>query len=441
VPRRAAEEREAERRGSAPRPPEPAAVAAALGEPGGAETRRLRRAASAGGPASAPPIVHEVLRSSGETLDEGTRKRMEPRFGHSFAHVRVHAGGRAAESAAAVGAHAYAVGRSVVFGAGKYAPGSASGQRLIAHELAHVVQQAGSAGVALQPSLEIGPVDAPEEREAEAAAERVVSQRFALPGDDGGDDDPGLESFDQPLVLRRLAVGRLRRAATWAAGAVNATRNTAAQIASGGPAGTTLPSLNGTHLRGGAAAAAAIQAPGVATTAVAAGGFEAKVTSVPTNAGSFDETVLKPGPWATSAPKASLGTRLGLAACSGAGAAAFTAHGDPGDAALATANRTHEDHHAADDQAAFNGTIVRWDAALAAAQKSGNAFTGATAAGAEAALHTAMGGTPAQVAQSYWNQCDAAGAAFHATPAGGKLHVHDATADAACAAVSCKVSQ
>jgi hypothetical protein len=100
---------------------------------------------------------------------------MEPRFGHSFANVRVHADGRAAESAAAVGAHAYAVGRDLVFGAGKYAPGSAGGRRLIAHELAHVVQQAGSGSSPFQPSLEIGPVDAPEEREAERAAERVLA--------------------------------------------------------------------------------------------------------------------------------------------------------------------------------------------------------------------------------------------------------------------------
>jgi hypothetical protein len=121
----------------------------------------------------APPIVHDVLRSSGRPLDSAVRAEMEPRFRHSFADVRVHADGRAAESARAVGAHAYAVGRNVVFGAGRYAPGSGEGRRLIAHELAHVVQQRG-ASASLRPKLEVGAVDDPAEREADAAADRVT---------------------------------------------------------------------------------------------------------------------------------------------------------------------------------------------------------------------------------------------------------------------------
>ncbi len=135
--------------------------------------KRLQRTASSAGPAVAPPIVHDVLRSSGQPLDAWTRAEMEPRFGHSFADVRVHADGAAAESARAVGAHAYAVGRDVVFGAGRYAPGSADGRRLIAHELAHVVQQRGSSA-SLQQQLEVGAVDDPAEREAEGAAEAVL---------------------------------------------------------------------------------------------------------------------------------------------------------------------------------------------------------------------------------------------------------------------------
>jgi hypothetical protein len=117
--------------------------------------------------------VHGVLRSRGAPLDAATRAYMEPRFGHSFADVRVHADGQAAESAAAVGAQAYAVGRDIVFGAGKHAPRTDAGRRLMAHELAHVVQQRGS-DAALSPSLEVGPVDAPEEREAERAASAVA---------------------------------------------------------------------------------------------------------------------------------------------------------------------------------------------------------------------------------------------------------------------------
>ncbi|HST57093.1 MAG TPA: DUF4157 domain-containing protein [Longimicrobium sp.] len=142
--------------------------------------KRLQRAASSAGPAVAPPIVHDVLRSAGAPLDAGTRAQMEPRFRHSFADVRVHADSTAAESARAVGAHAYAVGPHVVFGAGRYAPGSAEGRRLIAHELAHVVQQRGSASASIQPKLEVGAADHPAEREADLAA-RAVAGDAAVP--------------------------------------------------------------------------------------------------------------------------------------------------------------------------------------------------------------------------------------------------------------------
>ncbi len=89
----------------------------------------------------APPIVHEVLSSPGQPLDPAMRAEMEPRFGHDFGQVRVHTGARAAESARAVNALAYTVGRDVVVGVGQYTLGTAVGQRLLAHELAHVVQQ------------------------------------------------------------------------------------------------------------------------------------------------------------------------------------------------------------------------------------------------------------------------------------------------------------
>ena len=95
------------------------------------------------GSTAVPPIVHEVLRALGQPLDPATRAFMEPRFGHDFAKVRVHTNNHAAESAEAVNALAYTVGNHVVFGAGQYALGSLRGQRLLTHELAHVVQQGG----------------------------------------------------------------------------------------------------------------------------------------------------------------------------------------------------------------------------------------------------------------------------------------------------------
>jgi hypothetical protein len=99
---------------------------------------------SRGGPETigeAPPIVHDVLGESGQALDSAVEATMSHRFGADFSGVRVHADARAAESAAAVSAHAYAMGNHIVFGEGRYAPAEASGRRLIAHELAHTLQQ------------------------------------------------------------------------------------------------------------------------------------------------------------------------------------------------------------------------------------------------------------------------------------------------------------
>jgi hypothetical protein len=86
--------------------------------------------------------VHDVVGSGGGSpLDAGVRSNMESAFGADFGAVRVHTDGRASKSAEAVGANAYTVGSDVVFKGGQYDPGSAGGQRTLAHELAHVVQQ------------------------------------------------------------------------------------------------------------------------------------------------------------------------------------------------------------------------------------------------------------------------------------------------------------
>ena len=92
-----------------------------------------------------PEAVEDGLRSHGRSLDAGLRSQMESRFGHDFGSVRVHTDERAAASAAAADAHAYAVGGDIVFGHGRFAPETREGRLLLAHELTHVVQQ-GAAG-------------------------------------------------------------------------------------------------------------------------------------------------------------------------------------------------------------------------------------------------------------------------------------------------------
>jgi len=87
-----------------------------------------------------PSVVHEVLQSPGEPLDLQTRAFFEPRFGHDFSQVRIHTDNQASMAAAMVNSKAFTVGSEVVFGQGHYSPGSCDFNKLIAHELTHVIQ-------------------------------------------------------------------------------------------------------------------------------------------------------------------------------------------------------------------------------------------------------------------------------------------------------------
>lgn len=100
----------------------------------------LRRSpeSAAPAPAEAPASVHAELHSPGRPLEQRLRERLEPRFGVDFGGVRIHID---SPSARDVSARAYTVGSDIVFAPGQYAPGTAQGDRLLAHELTHVVQQ------------------------------------------------------------------------------------------------------------------------------------------------------------------------------------------------------------------------------------------------------------------------------------------------------------
>src|SRR3954470_18087985 len=86
-------------------------------------------------------LVRDVVRQPGAPLDARTRARFEGRFGHDFARVRVHTDSRAGLSASELGADAWTLGAHVAFAPGKFAAGSAAAERLLAHELAHVIGQ------------------------------------------------------------------------------------------------------------------------------------------------------------------------------------------------------------------------------------------------------------------------------------------------------------
>ncbi|QBE67572.1 DUF4157 domain-containing protein [Pseudoduganella lutea] len=125
------------------RKPGPGRVPALAAAPGGSAT---------GGEPAAPASVDAVLRSPGQALDGPTRDFFGSGYGHDFSNVRVHADGAAAQSARQMDALAYTVGRDIVFDSGQLAPHTPAGRQLLAHELAHVVQQsaAGPAGARVQ---------------------------------------------------------------------------------------------------------------------------------------------------------------------------------------------------------------------------------------------------------------------------------------------------
>jgi hypothetical protein len=124
-------------------------------------------------------IVQEVLRSPGAPLEPAVRARVEARFGRDFGHVRLHTGNRAAASARALGARAYTAGAHIVFAKGRYNPGTRAGLWLLAHELAHVVQQGGDGS---PPLLAVGGAGDPLEGAADQAADLVAAGRPVPPG-------------------------------------------------------------------------------------------------------------------------------------------------------------------------------------------------------------------------------------------------------------------
>lgn len=150
-----------------------------------------QRKSSLGGPGAitAPPIS-----DAGRSLDAGTRSSMETGFGRDFSSIRVHDDARAHDNARNLGARAYAAGDHIVFGEGQYRPETAMGRALIAHELAHSVQQGG-----VQMKAD-GPLPAASDAELEGQADRAAAAVTA------GRSAPALSRIGTAAVFR-TAVG------------------------------------------------------------------------------------------------------------------------------------------------------------------------------------------------------------------------------------------
>jgi hypothetical protein len=135
----------------------------------------------------------QLGQSHGRPLDSGTRDSMGSRFGQDFAGVRVHDDNDAHRAAKSLNADAFTTGRDIYFSQGAYNPSTPSGQKLLAHELAHVVQQnQGAAGASPQGFRVSHPSD-PLERQADAASEAVMR----------GEMFPALNSSTAPVYQRQ----------------------------------------------------------------------------------------------------------------------------------------------------------------------------------------------------------------------------------------------
>jgi len=139
-----------------------------------------------GGGETAATTVGQAMASPGGLLGDGVRQDMEQRFGHDFSRVRVHSGGGAERSVHEVNARAYTLGHNLVFGPGRFAPGTAQGQRLLAHDLTHVVRQSGRAGgeIPVQRQTPAAPASAKAEAKTEEAAD---AEAQAKPEEASGD--------------------------------------------------------------------------------------------------------------------------------------------------------------------------------------------------------------------------------------------------------------
>ena len=159
------------------------------------------------------PVLDVVGSGGGQALDPDVRREMEAGLRHDFGDVRVHTDSKASESAKAVHAQAYTVGNDVVFQSGNYAPGTDSGRRMLAHELAHVVQQRSGPvdGTPAGGGVSVSDPSDRFEQAADRAADGVMSGSRSSPADAATTGAPAVqreaadEAIGDPSVQRQEA--------------------------------------------------------------------------------------------------------------------------------------------------------------------------------------------------------------------------------------------
>ncbi len=151
------------------------------------DEQRVAQAKAAGttpantGQFNQPASIDRALASPGLTLTLPVRRRLEPDFGHDFSQLRIHDDSTSHQAARSLGAQAFTLGQHIYFGAGRYAPHTETGLRLLAHEVTHTLQQRGAALAPSAAKTEAGAAfrtdraDAPLEQEADAAAAALLA--------------------------------------------------------------------------------------------------------------------------------------------------------------------------------------------------------------------------------------------------------------------------
>ncbi|WP_327321669.1 DUF4157 domain-containing protein [Streptomyces sp. NBC_01210] len=186
-----------------------------------AERRRKRKERAK----SRTPEPKNIVSGAGQPLDLSVRRELEEQLGHDFSRVRLHTDRDAGTLTELLGADAVAVGQDIFFREGTYRPGTADGQRLLAHELLHTVQNPDGLG-ALRAGRDPGAVSLPQqamEREAESAAQALVRDEEQAPEVEPDQSTPGwlryatvdadrnrMEKLDPATLVDRLANGVLR---------------------------------------------------------------------------------------------------------------------------------------------------------------------------------------------------------------------------------------
>jgi len=163
--------------------------------------RVLRQAGEADGGGDLEAVERSIdqARGGGQSMDHGTRTRMESAFGANFSGVRIHTDARADSLNQSLSARAFTTGSDVFFRQGEYNPGSSSGRELLAHELTHVVQQNGDG---IQRKMTVSEPGDPHEIEADQMARAVIQQEHA-PSIDRQTAPPEEEKEQPPIAMHR----------------------------------------------------------------------------------------------------------------------------------------------------------------------------------------------------------------------------------------------